>query len=326
LNDLAVVEHQRISGVEMSAERSRDTVTATIVVTTHNRQELADRALASALAQADIDVEVIVVDDGSEPPYRATTDDARVRVIRNELPHGPSAARNQALKLASGTWITFLDDDDVLLPTMLLSSIEAADRSSLARPVSTLSGAQIVDTEGNVLETRLPPTLPLGAHFFLEDVDGSFQTHATLVAPTKLLREMHGFDEELPASEHDDFFLRLNALSSIEGLQAVTYQITAHSGPRLSKSVLERAEGMESTVAKHKKTFEQHRRRYAHYQATIGVTYLRAGKWWPAVKASTKALIIDPTRPKAYYWWLASLAGPLPIEIRRRFRPGRGGS
>lgn len=298
---------------------------ATIVMTTHNRPELVKRALASALGQIGVDLRVVMVDDGSEPPFEPAVDDDRLTLLRNDSPRGPSAARNQGLARASGDWVSFLDDDDVLRPNMLRSSIEAARSSALPKPVSAMSGAEIVSPDGTVIAVRMPPTLRKGKHYFLEDVDtgASFQTHATLVAPLEVVKELDGFDAELPASEHDDFFIRLNAASSIQGLSEVTYQITAHTGQRLSKAVLERARGMELTVAKHETTFSRHPRRYGHYLATIGVTYLRGGKWWPAVKATTKALVVDPRRPRTYLWWLAALAGPWPLRVRRRIRRRR---
>jgi glycosyltransferase involved in cell wall biosynthesis len=300
----------------------------TVVITTFDRQQLAHRALATVLGQTIDDIEVLIVDDGSTDPYQPSVDDHRVSVIRHEVSLGPSAARNSALAKASGEWITFLDDDDVWLPHMLETSIEAAQASSLPAPVSVLSGIEIVDPDGIVLKTRLPPTLKRSQHFFLEDLEepGSFQTHATLVAPVDVLREMGGFDADLRGSEHDDFFLRLNELSSILGVRTVTYHINAHDGPRLSKAVLERAEGMARTVAKHKDTFRLHPRRYGRYMSTMGATYLRAGKWGPAVSATTRSIMIDPGRPEAYGVWLASLAGPWAIRLGKRLRsPGRTG-
>jgi glycosyltransferase involved in cell wall biosynthesis len=296
----------------------------TVVIPTKNRHALAERALSSALGQTVGDLEVIVVDDGSEPPFTPAVQDSRVRLIRNESSIGPSASRNRAIAEARGEWITFLDDDDVIVPEMLGISLEAAMGSTLPDPISVLSGASIVDPSGKVLKTRMPPTLTRGQHFFLEDLDGggSFQTHATLVAPTAVVREMGGFDEALRASEHDDFFLRLNEVSSIQGAPSVTYQITAHTGPRLSKAVLERAQGMEQTVAKHEKVFEQHPRRFARYLSTMGVTYLRAGEWGSSVRATTRSIRVDPGRADSYRWWLASLAGPWSLRMTRRLRHG----
>ncbi len=307
----------------------RATVTsplASVVITTRDRQDLADRALASALAQTISDLEVIVVDDGSDPEYRLSIADPRVRLLRNQSSVGVSAARNSAVAVATGEWIAFLDDDDAWTPEMLDVSLRAAAESTLPAPVSVLSGAQIQDPEGNVLRTRMPPTLTRGQHYFLEDLadGGSFQTHATLVAPTDVIRGIGGFDEALLASVHDDFFLRVNEASSIQGAPTVTYLITAHTGSRVSKSVLERARAMDRTISKHEDKFRQHPRRYAKYLSMMGVTYLRAGEWGRAVKATTKSIVVDPGRAESYRYWLASLAGPWTVRIGRQIAEPSG--
>ncbi len=50
----------------------------------------------------------------------------------------------------------------------------------------------------------------------------------------------------------------------------------------------------------------------------MGATYLRAGKWGPAVKATTRSIVVDPGRGESYRWWLASLGGPWTLRVGRR--------
>jgi glycosyltransferase involved in cell wall biosynthesis len=299
-------------------------VAASVVITTRNRPDLADRAVASALAQTLADIEVIVVDDGSDQPYRTAQEDERLSVIRHHRPRGPCAARNTGLEAASGEWITFLDDDDTIEPEMIDLSLASAASSNLPPPISVLSGIDVVDQDGEVLERRLPPTIARGGHYFLEQIEGgvSFQTHNTLVAPVTVVREIGGWDESLLASEHDDFFLRLNSHCSLQGVPEVTYRMTAHQGPRLSKVLRARADAMRRTLEVHQSVFRLHRRRHAHYRGTMGVTYLRSGEWAPAVRATTRALVTDPLRATAYKWWLASLAGPRVLTVARQLRDG----
>lgn len=73
-------------------------------------------------------IEVIVVDDGSSDDTpavldRLTTEDKRVRAVRNEDPVGPCAARNRGIEIAEGDFIATCDDDDEWMagagPTML---------------------------------------------------------------------------------------------------------------------------------------------------------------------------------------------------------------
>lgn len=292
---------------------------ATVVITTRNRSVLAHAAVASALAQTVSDIEVIVVDDSSDEPFVWNGDDPRVHVIRRDKCGGVCAARNAGMAVARGHWITFLDDDDELFPGMLERSLSAAESSSLPGPVAALSGIEVVDESGEVIANRLPVTLPRGSHYFLEgSADGqSFRTQTSLVAPLAVVRGIGGWDEELRSWVHDDFFLRLNANCSIQGQPTVLYRQSRHSGQHVHTDLVARAEAMELTLRRHRDVFARYPRRYAHFMASVGITYLRAGRWLQAIGATTRALLIDPRRSKLFLWWLASLGGPPGLRAYR---------
>jgi hypothetical protein len=87
----------------------------TIVITNHNYAEFVEQAIASALAQQRVSVEVVVVDDGS-------TDDSRAIIKRFESRvtalftsnDGQGAAMNRGFAASHGAVVIFLDADDVL--------------------------------------------------------------------------------------------------------------------------------------------------------------------------------------------------------------------
>lgn len=87
------------------------------VIPTKNRKELANKAIKSVLDQTHSNVEVIVVDDGSMPPFELDQDDRfdRVKIIRNEISVGGAKARNMGLAQVTGDYFCFLDDDDSYL-------------------------------------------------------------------------------------------------------------------------------------------------------------------------------------------------------------------
>lgn len=88
-----------------------------IIIPTHNRGDWLRDAIDSALAQTWPAVEVIVVDDGSTDGTAEllNTYQDRVRVAHQDN-QGVSTARNHGLRLAQGEYVTFLDDDDLILP------------------------------------------------------------------------------------------------------------------------------------------------------------------------------------------------------------------
>lgn len=89
-----------------------------IIVPCYNGEAYIRRAVGAALDQRDVDVEVVVVDDGSTDDSAAVADkvgDGRVRVIRQEN-RGLSAARNRGISEARGDLLLFLDADDLIFP------------------------------------------------------------------------------------------------------------------------------------------------------------------------------------------------------------------
>ena len=92
-----------------------------VIVPTYNRRELLAASLASLRAQEGVDLEIVVVDDGSTDgtaAWLATLDDPRLRVLAG--PHaGIAAARNRGLVAAQADLVAFHDSDDVALPGRL---------------------------------------------------------------------------------------------------------------------------------------------------------------------------------------------------------------
>ena len=225
---------------------------ATIAITTHDRPDLLRRAVDSALAQSVRDLEVIVVDDGSAEPVIMDRSDSRLRVLRNDRPLGVSAARNRGLWAARGHWITFTDDDDELLPEMVQASLEAVQRSTLPPPVAVLSGLEVLDHGGRLIEVRQPTRIPRGTPPFRGAPDDGFsQDLNTLFAPVEILRSMGGWDDHIKGWEMDDLLIRLTEVMSLEGTPQVTYRRFRHQGPRKSNNADIALAGGELVLSKH---------------------------------------------------------------------------
>lgn len=297
--------------------RSKPFVTPTtvsVVITVWNRHKFVDRAVSSALAQDDDDVgvEVVVVDDGSEAPVRLAEDDARVSLVRHPVTKGVAAARNRGVTESTGKWVTFLDDDDVLLPGAVRRLLGAAEASG-RHPVVLLGSVQAQDEDGRVLEVRHPPSLPGGSDWRFEDLQGaSEQVQNSLLVPRRLLAEVGAWDERIPSGwDHDDLFLRLNHAADIIGVHAPTYGMTEHRG-RTSRrhNYLWRAQGMMVTMSKHPQVFARHRSAHAHYLASMGFYFLQAGDWRVAAAAAMRAFLRDPWQRRLWYVEAACLAGP----------------
>ena len=97
--------------------------TVSVIVPTLNRRDLLREAVESALHQSHSPMEVIVVDDGSEPQVDAEDfgpESGRVvRYLRNERPQGLAWARHQGVEAARGDYVVHLDDDDLFSKNLI---------------------------------------------------------------------------------------------------------------------------------------------------------------------------------------------------------------
>jgi glycosyltransferase involved in cell wall biosynthesis len=109
-------------------------VDVSVVLTTYNRLELLKQAIASCFEGSEpLALEVIVVDDGSTDGTRewlAALNDDRIQVVLQQH-KGAQHARNRGKEAAKGTYVKFLDDDDLLVPGALLKQFDVLETSGL---------------------------------------------------------------------------------------------------------------------------------------------------------------------------------------------------
>ena len=94
--------------------------TLSVIVPVYRVEQTLDRCVESILAQTFRNIEIVLVDDGSPDRCPAMCDawaarDSRIRTI-HKANGGLSSARNAALDIVTGDWITFVDSDDWLAP------------------------------------------------------------------------------------------------------------------------------------------------------------------------------------------------------------------
>jgi glycosyltransferase involved in cell wall biosynthesis len=115
-------------------------------------------ALRSALAQTYTDIEVIVCDNASSDDTSAilaTFSDPRLQIFRNPENLGATANFNLVVERSAGTWIKFLEADDMLAPTCVEEMIDAAGVSPKVGIVSV--GRVLIDGAGNVVGADVRP-------------------------------------------------------------------------------------------------------------------------------------------------------------------------
>lgn len=109
-----------------------------IIIPTYRRLAELQLAVQSALMQTYPDIEVIVVSDGPDPQLRAALENMhpKLRYLELETNSGPAEARNRGVRESRGEWLTFLDDDDLMLPEKVEHQLRVVDAHNPAKMVS----------------------------------------------------------------------------------------------------------------------------------------------------------------------------------------------
>lgn len=115
----------------------KDNGLVSIITPTWNCAPFICETIKSVLAQTYQDWELIISDDCSTDntykvvePYLAM--DSRIKYIRNDQNSGAAVTRNNALRIAKGRWIAFLDSDDLWLPEKLEHQVRFMEENNYA--------------------------------------------------------------------------------------------------------------------------------------------------------------------------------------------------
>jgi glycosyltransferase involved in cell wall biosynthesis len=180
-----------------------------VVVPTHNRSGLLALTLRSVLWQHDVDLEVIVVDDGSTDDTAqvlAALGDPRTRRIHHPTPQGVSAARNHGITEAAGDWVAFVDDDDLWAPDKLTRQLQAARHTGRAW---AYAGAVRIDIDHRRVGGNTPPPPPEEVLARLPRWNPMPGGCSNVIASSTLLRAAGPFDHQLVNLADWDLWIRL---------------------------------------------------------------------------------------------------------------------
>lgn len=182
-----------------------------VVIPTFNVSPFIAAAIESVLNQEFEDFELIVVDDGSTDgtaEIAQSFDDHRISVYRRAH-RGPTHTMNDAIDLARGRWIAFLDGDDTWAPAKLGRHVAVMKNNPDLD--LTFCRSRMIDEAGN----NLPVTSPrrkntLSYEQLLESNPAA--NGSSIVAARQALVSAGGFDPAFSASYDYDLWLRVALL------------------------------------------------------------------------------------------------------------------
>jgi glycosyltransferase involved in cell wall biosynthesis len=204
-----------------------------VVVPTHNRRDLLERALSSALAQRNVELEIIVVDDASSDGTAAFVEslaaaDSRVRSIRSETSRGGGASRNAGIESSRGRVVAFLDDDDEWLPGKLERQLALLAANPDA--VACSANFEQLFPSGRRRTFTVPHRPSIAAVLYENVLGGASVCACSLDA----LRAIGGFDARLKSAQDFDLWIRLRQRGAIVACGESLVLYREHAGPRIT--------------------------------------------------------------------------------------------
>ena len=182
-----------------------------VVIPSFNRRHVLPRALDSVLAQERAADEIILVDDGStDETQELQVRYPQVRYIRQEN-RGVSAARNAGIAAADADWIAFLDSDDEWLPGKLAQQLRVLEDDQ----DTPLVHCDEIWIRRGVRVNQMDKHAKAGGMIFERCLPLCAISPSAAVVSRELLLELGGFNEDLPACEDYDLWLRICARHAV---------------------------------------------------------------------------------------------------------------
>ena len=273
-----------------------------VVTTVRDGERHLPEALGSALAQTGVELEVVVVSDGSTDGtdrWLATVDDPRV-VVRCRPHQGRTRSLNEAVGLSRGRHLAILDADDRDLPGHLRGLVTRLDA---APEVVAVGSAQwrFIDRDGDALGIRhLPLDDDADVRAMLRRGHMPFH-HSAMGLRRSAVDQVGGYEERAAYADDLDLCVRLCAVGSFVVQQEASVESRRH-GQQWFGARRGRASDLRARVSS-RRVVQQ------HTAEVLGGPTPTARRLW---RQEVGALL---------FWWLRRLKGErplLPPVLRRR--------
>jgi GT2 family glycosyltransferase len=289
-----------------------------VVIPTRDRGRLLALTLCSVLWQRGVDFEVVVVDDGSKDDtaeVAASFADPRIRLVRQHAPLGVSAARNRGIAEAGGTWVAFLDDDDLWAPDKLARQLEAARRSGRAW---VYAGEVSIDQHLRILDGG-PPAPPERVIEGLARHNAVPAGASNVVVHADALAHAGHFDTRLRNNEDWDMWIRLARLGPPAWVCRPLVALRVHPG-NASQNMDRMLEELDVIERRHRIPVDR-----ATHCRWAAWTCLRAGRRREALRYYAKAVRVGDVTSVARAAVALVHPGVAAARVGRPLRSGSAG-
>lgn len=202
--------------------------TVSVIVPTYNRPERLRVALDSLNRQQYQDFEVIVVNDGTSPVESVVAEmnrEGRVTLVNHDRNRGLAASRNTGLRMAKGTYVAYLDDDDRLLPDHLDTLVAVLERGT--HQVAYTDAWRVMEQGIEGERKEVGRDQPYSYEYdFRRLLVANYIPVLCLMHRRSCLDEVGMFDESLFVHEDWDLWIRLGSVYPFVHIARTTAEFT----------------------------------------------------------------------------------------------------
>lgn len=193
------------------AETEKSTPLVSVIITTRNRLLECVRCIQSVAAQDYPNLEIFVVEDGSASGVEKFVRESKITNIhymRLERRGGLAKARNTGLQAARGTFVAFVDDDDIWKTSRISKQLLLWNNIPYKEKIALIyCGLEVKDAAENTRAIIKPQN---GGNLKASIISHGIKTiPSTYLLPTQTLRELGQFDENLPSSIDHDLWMNI---------------------------------------------------------------------------------------------------------------------
>jgi len=316
-----------------------------VIIPAYNCGEYLGKALATALEQTGVSLEVVLVDNSTDGSCAGYSDhpDPRVRYVFSQPP-GVSAARNLGIRLARGKFLAFLDADDEWLPGKLSMEVSAIERLPEAGLIFT--DTMMCDEKEIIQDAMYTNVLKAWCQAHRSEVPDCYcgslyvqllnancmHTSSVMVRPN-VLEQSGIFDEQFQIGEDYDLWLRIARSYPMVYLDRVCCKYNVREEGLSGGNAVRGVRWLEAHLAvreKHRRASwipSEHRKLlndilHQRYWE-LGLNRFGDNRFREARKCFWEALRVRPLHPKIWLYIFSSFLPKPVIELIRTRRQAK---
>lgn len=266
-----------------------------VVTPTYDRPDFLLSAIGTVQEQTYSHIEHVIVDDHSPTPASdvVSIDDSDVIVHRHDRNKGANAARNTGIRVASGEYIAFLDDDDEWKPTKIEQQVDTAERTGAG---AVYTGVE-QKLDGEIFATQTPD---LNGEITKDLLSGApLNSTSTILFRADVFDQAGTFDEELPINQDWEFYIRASMVTNFAAIPEPLVTRHHHDSQISDDYIGKREITVPRMLEKHldlAKRYGVEREFKAVLQFSLGATAVRSEYWSAARHHYFRSFVLSPSK------------------------------